>query len=241
MKLNYPDSLTIQQYLEGKLDPETSHQLEKQALDDPFLWDALEGYSAYKDPAEDLSILQRQLHQRIVHLQENKKVFDLTWQRLSVAAAAAVMFVSAGILFWMNSQHAPEQLASQSQKPVEVSVIDRDSVQVVISSKNNPEASTLETKTSDNGGKTAVPTTGWASYREYVKLQAGKFQAEPRRSGSVLLAFLVDPNGKVISVKVKRGLNDAYNKEAVRIIQQGPAWKPSVNREISEMTFEVKF
>ena len=149
MKTKTPDSLTIQQYLDGKLDPEVAHQLEKQALDDPFLWDALEGYSLYKDPAADLSILQRQLHERIVHMQENKKVFDLSWLRLSVAAAAAVMFVSAGILFWMNTTRSPEQLASQSQKPVEVNVIDRDSVEAVIKSKDEPVIASLEKKQTD--------------------------------------------------------------------------------------------
>ncbi len=149
MKTKTPDSLTIQQYLEGKLDPELAHQLEKQALDDPFLWDALEGYSVYRDPSADLSILQRQLHERIVHLQENKRVFDLTWQRLSVAAAAAVMFVSAGILFWMNSHKSPEQLASQSQKPVEVNVIDRDSVDAVIRAKDEPIIASLKNKEAD--------------------------------------------------------------------------------------------
>lgn len=155
MKTNYPDSLTIQQYLEGKLDPEVMHQLEKQALDDPFLSDALEGYATHTDPAADLSILQRQLHERIVHLQENKKVFDLSWQRLSVAAAAAVMFVSAGILFWMNSSKPGDHLASQIHKPVEVSVIDRDSVEAVIKAKDEPVIASLE-KNSDAPDKPTV-------------------------------------------------------------------------------------
>ena len=149
MKTNYPDSLTIQQYLEGKLDAQAAYELEKQALDDPFLWDALEGYSVYRDPVEDLSILQRQLHERIVHLQENKKVFDLTWQRLSIAAAAAVMFISAGILFWMNSQKIPEQLASQSQKPVEVNILEQDSIKPVIQSKEAPVIASLTKKRSN--------------------------------------------------------------------------------------------
>lgn len=127
MKTNYPDSLTIQQYLEGKLDPKVMHQLEKQALDDPFLWDALEGYSTHTKAANDLSILQRQLHERIVHLQENKKVFDLTWQRLSVAAAASVLFITAGILFWMNSPRPSEQLAT-NPKQVEVALTSPDSL-----------------------------------------------------------------------------------------------------------------
>jgi hypothetical protein len=128
---NYPDSLLIQQYFEGKLDTEMMHQLEKQALDDQFLWDAMEGYSNISNPGADLSILQRQLHERIVHLQENKKVFDLTWQRLSIAAAAAVLFISAGILFWMNSNKADEKLASSS-KEVNVTFMDSDSVAAII-------------------------------------------------------------------------------------------------------------
>ncbi|SDM05140.1 TonB protein C-terminal [Daejeonella rubra] len=137
MSNNYPDSLLIQQYLEGKLDPEMMHQLEKQALDDQFLWDALEGYSYTSDPGADLSILQRQLHERIVHLQENKKVFDLTWQRLSIAAAAAVLFISAGILFWMNTSQTAKKLAS-SPKQVDVTLMDSDSVGAVIKSAEVP-------------------------------------------------------------------------------------------------------
>lgn len=139
MKLNYPDSLTIRHYHEGRLDPKKMHQLEKQALDDPFLWEALEGYAHSADPGADLSILQRQLHKRIVHLQENKKVFDLTWQRLSIAAAAAVLFISAGILFWMNSNKSGTELAS-NQKHVEVAVIDRDSLSSVIHSTESSAA-----------------------------------------------------------------------------------------------------
>lgn len=115
MKNNWPDNLTIQQYLQGTLDKERMHELEKKALDDPFLSDALEGYNLLSEPDQGLSILQRQLHKRIMLQQENKKVFDLTWQRLSVAAAAAVIFISAGILFWMNSQVADKQLASNTK------------------------------------------------------------------------------------------------------------------------------
>lgn len=121
MKNNWPDNLTIQQYLEGSLDKKLMHELERKALEDPFLADALEGYAQISRTDHGLSILQRQLHERIMHQQENKKVFDLSWQRLSIAAAAAVMFIAAGILFWMNSQVSEQKLAG-NQSPVEVNV-----------------------------------------------------------------------------------------------------------------------
>lgn len=306
MKNKYPDSLTIQQYLEGKLDPESAHQLEKQALDDPFLWDALEGYSVYRDPAADLSILQRQLHERIVHMQENKKVFDLSWQRLSVAAAAAVMFVSAGILFWMNSHKAPDQLASEAHKPVEVNVIDPDSVETIIQSKDEPVIASLEKKevgldrptiseykpanpvekkavispmaedaitaitavptaeaeaqikiaarqakvagTNDNAALREaantshfMPKTGWPAYNEYLTLQAGKFKSEPALTGSVLLSFQVAPDGKPENIKIIKGLNEAYDKEAVRIVRNGSEWIPSPDGNTYEGRIEVNF
>ena len=103
------------------------HELEKRALEDPFLADALEGYAHSDAGSHGLSILQRQLHERIAHQQENKKVFDLSWQRLSVAAAAAVMFISAGVLFWMNSQ-LPQNDMAASEKHVEVNLAPVDTL-----------------------------------------------------------------------------------------------------------------
>ena len=117
----------IQQYLEGKLDPKAMHELEKQALEDPFLAEAIEGYSSAGESAyHNLSLLQRQLEERVVRKDENKSIFYFTWQRLSVAAAAGLMFVSAGILFWMKGSRRDTQLAVQ--KHVEVKLTPADSL-----------------------------------------------------------------------------------------------------------------
>jgi hypothetical protein len=114
----------INAYLDGRLNQEEMHRLEKQALSDPFLWEALEGYEYTSDPGIQLSILQRQLQERIVHLQKKKKIYDFTWQRLSVAASASVLFITAGILFWMSINRP----GTMAERQVEVSLIDRDSV-----------------------------------------------------------------------------------------------------------------
>jgi len=127
VKISHPDNLTIQQYLDGTLDPKLMNALEQQALEDPFLAEALEGYAQNVHKGNDLSILQRQLHERIMLLQENKKVYDFTWQRLSVAAAAAVLFISAGVLFWMNTQKPEPQMAS-NHKAVEANLMPVDTM-----------------------------------------------------------------------------------------------------------------
>ncbi len=61
-----PTADLIRRYLAGELDDRTMHALEKQALDDPFLADALEGYALYEpDQSAAISDLQARLNERI--------------------------------------------------------------------------------------------------------------------------------------------------------------------------------
>jgi len=221
--------MLIQQYLEGKLDPEMMHQLEKQALDDQFLWDALEGYTNIADPGADLSILQRQLHERIVHLQENKKVFDLTWQRLSIAAAAAVLFISAGILFWMNSNQAVEAPDSSS-KQVNVTLMDTDSIVSIV----KPAQSAVQESV-------VQPVTGWDIYRNYLEENIRVPENEPKLSGSVYLSFEINSDGRPMNFNILNSLSNSYDAEAIRLVREGPDWKSAAGSTIITGRVEVKF
>ncbi len=337
MKINYPDSLTIQQYIEGKLDPKLMHELEKRAMDDPFLFEALEGYENTADPQHNLSILQRQLQELIVHLQENKKVFDLTWKRLSVAAAAAVMFISAGILFWMHSQKQDTKLASNI-KQVETNLTPADTLKANLNQPVNPSpkensslkkdalvanlpptvkpsvtladkpatsenlkknqlasvsakdaafglknkiadledakkepltASSTEIKakpedpvtgsltTSDfkklsgiaettgvfskSKSTPAQPTTGWSSYKQYLEQNTHQLKDQPIVKGKVKLSFWVNQDGKLTSFYIIKGLSDAYNAEAIRLIKDGPSWKADSSGIATQITVIVTF
>lgn len=110
------------------LDEKAMHELEKQALDDPFLADALEGYAQTEAPVgKQLSILQTQLQDRIAQQQNTKNVLSFSWQRLSIAAAAGLLFVTASILFWIKTNNTTTQLAS-NEKQVEVILTPSDSL-----------------------------------------------------------------------------------------------------------------
>jgi hypothetical protein len=99
------DMMMIQHYLEGKLSPGEMHDFEKRALDDPFLADALDGYATTRtDVAQQLSLLQRRLEDRVRRTAEDKNRFYVNWLRLSVAAAAGILFIAAAILFLMKAQ-----------------------------------------------------------------------------------------------------------------------------------------
>lgn len=369
-KINY---ITIQQYLDGTLSKEAMHELEKQALDDPFLADAIEGYSHINKPAaKHLSLLQTQLEDRIANLQEDKNRFNFSWQRLSIAAAAALLFVTSSILLWIKTGNQGEYLAQQP-KQVDVTLVPQDSISAIISSEkkalstafekpepavkseraeveiaslsaskkqatsevaagpnsNNDLVSLRATETKQDfamrskvlgsstrslpavsgkvvsesgepiagasvkltssgittatnekgefklndsvGGDLRVAYLGFASktakveagmpvtvqlnpdpaplneiavvgYREQKKLNETpepvmgltKYQEylesnlalkAKGASGEIVLTFNVAENGDLSNFKVEKGLNDALNEEAIRLIKQGPAWK----------------
>jgi TonB family protein len=90
---NQYSAAVIEQYLQGKLSPAAMHALEKAALEDPFLAEALEGYTATPvNISADLAALQQQLiAQR--NKNETAPVVPMSrskWWRLSIAAALLI-------------------------------------------------------------------------------------------------------------------------------------------------------
>lgn len=122
MNNNWLDIELLEDYLDGKLDNQAMHQLEKQALEDPFVAQALAGLSESRGRKQSISLLQKQLYERIAQQQVTKKESVFTWQRLSVASAAAVMFISVSIFFFMRTRETREQLSKNKPHSVEVNL-----------------------------------------------------------------------------------------------------------------------
>jgi len=81
----------IERYHAGTLPAEERHALEKAALDDPFLADALEGFALTPTPAADLQALRQRLAART----EDKKVRSLFAGRRAWMNVAALIVVVA--------------------------------------------------------------------------------------------------------------------------------------------------
>lgn len=62
--------------------------------------------------------------------------------------------------------------------------------------------------------------------------------------GRVTLQFTVEKDGSVTNVKVLRGVDSSLDKEAVRVVQSSPKWKPGKQRDRTvkvTYTFPVMF
>ena len=83
------------------------------------------------------------------------------------------------------------------------------------------------------------PMDGWDHYYMYLA-NNNKFKDKPRLGRSVELTFAVDTAGHAQSIKVFKGISSKYDKEAIRLIKEGPSWlQPEpVNSRIS---FKIDF
>ncbi|MBW8686281.1 TonB family protein [Chitinophaga rhizophila] len=117
------DPELIRKYLAGQLDNKAMHALEKQALDDPFLADALEGFAERKpDQRLHLADLSRRLDTRVKGESGEKggAIFklDMRW----MAAAGVLLVVVAGLL-WMWQYNARDQAMAYKEANVSDSSI----------------------------------------------------------------------------------------------------------------------
>ena len=105
----------IEKYWKGKLSSTEMHALEKAAMDDPFLADALEGY---KDTSlADLDLLKERLDKRVGAVIPilNLKRKRFTWVR---AAAAIIIIVGVGLLV--------QQLAFNDKNKNAFAILEKD-------------------------------------------------------------------------------------------------------------------
>lgn len=72
------------------------------------------------------------------------------------------------------------------------------------------------------------PADGWSNYDNYLvnNLQIPEeFKSKPAHSGEVQLSFEVNKNGEPVNFKVEKSLCSKCDKEAIRLVKDGPKWK----------------
>jgi hypothetical protein len=190
----------LEDYLDGKLDAKMMNRVERESLEDPFVAQALAGLSqSPKRSLQSLSLLQKQLESRIAEQHQQKTKSVITWQRLSIAATAAVIFIAVSIVFWMRQNNNLNPMAGQTQ-----------TVEVNLDPASNMEA--------------IKPVGGWAAFFIYVK-KNNALAASGKIGKAVELSFKIDASGKPADIKVLKSPGAQYSAESIRLLQDGPAWQ----------------
>lgn len=76
-----------------------------------------------------------------------------------------------------------------------------------------------------------APVAGTPALRSYLQREATRFEPEEGARtlhGAVRLRFVVGPDGQLSNLQVVRGLRADYDDEALRLVCEGPAWRPGI-------------
>lgn len=82
------------------------------------------------------------------------------------------------------------------------------------------------------------PVIGSKEYSKYLEANLIKpVNADGCKNGKVVVEFNVNTSGRPVNIKVIKALCEAYNKEAIRLVEAGPDWIYGTER----VKIEVKF
>jgi TonB family protein len=115
----------------------------------------------------------------------------------------------------------------------EVSVVDRKPLRVLLKREGEEDISDVafeELIEEDNLSYKPQPENGTMSYRSYLKKNL-KYPEEARKNniqGNVRIEFMVMPDGQLTGFSIKKGLGFGCDEEALRLVKEGPAWKPAI-------------
>ncbi|KGE14807.1 hypothetical protein [Sphingobacterium deserti] len=201
MENNYQLS-RIHNYIHGLMSKEDMHALEREALDDPFLQDAIDGYRLQNGvDAKSLSLLQQRLERRLQANAQRKNSYFFGWQRLAIGLVAAVMFITVCTLVLMR--YLPKRGANTV---TEVELMDDKLHSTVV--------------VRPLSGADAVPNGGWEAFSEFVADNHNVDSKEKR----VAVFFKVDAAGKAYDIRPQ--VSDAAMQEnVVDLLRRGPEWK----------------
>src|ERR1700730_6735582 len=170
------------------------HALEMAAMDDPFLADALEGYSKLRTNAEDdLAILKQQLAERT----SNTKIITIKnagnlrthWWKV---AAALILLAGAGTLMYRTAFKNNEPEALAKNEPAE---------QKPAASQPNPPAEHFDSSLQGNSESSTSSKTEY----KLSKAPSGNLKLKPVSSGKKLFSAKADSINSTVNAIASSG------------------------------------
>ncbi|MCM5529972.1 energy transducer TonB [Parasegetibacter sp. NRK P23] len=86
-------------------------------------------------------------------------------------------------------------------------------------------------KTVNTNPLKAVPEAGWAAYNQYLLDSSRLKVAEGVPTPIVIVSFEVRASGKLTRFRIEQSAGAAYDKEALRLIKEGPSWKTTTGKK----------
>lgn len=224
-------------YIKGNKKGLEAHNLEREAMQDLFLADALDGYSNIEDPELDVRLrrMEKKIEQNRSNRPEKTRRGYLFW----MSAAAVMIFVCTisyelGLIsgrghldFVENNilsadgyeQSVPESAESALAIPNR-SFDEKTQAAMAERQLNNKEP------LYENADELPCPTNGYKAYYEYVYKEMKELVTFDSNniSGIVVLHFDIDNSGRPSNIEIIESSSEAIARKLIDIVRKGDRW-----------------
>lgn len=225
----------LMQYIQGSRKGKEAHRLEKEAMKDPFLSDALDGFQAVEgNHVESIEEMCRRISRRTRSHRNSITKWSI--------AASLLICLGFGSYFWLNRQlgmSSQSPLAVVMEEPSVPAVAEASVAQVEVYSAPCEDVAVVDIIAEEEAPVAAKalarsmprqmpqPVIGEKAYREYLKKELIHPQDSLCKgvSGTVVVEFHINEKGRPVDLKVKQSLCESADKEALRLIEKGPDWQ----------------
>lgn len=202
MENNYQLS-RIHNYVNGLMSREEMHTLEREALDDPFLQDAIDGYKLQEGvDVKQLSLLQQRLASRVNENVALKNKRFYSWQRLAIGMTAGVLFVTVCTLLLIR------YLPQRNSGLTEVEIMQDQVYSIGLA---------------NTGKYDGEPVNGWEQLEDYL---THSYLGKNHKEAEILVYFKIDQGGRPYQISINQAdLPLESYPEIVELLKNGPRWR----------------
>lgn len=213
----------LMQYIQGSRKGKEAHRLEKEAMKDPFLSEALDGYQSVEgNHVESIEEMRR----RISRCTRSRRDSITKWS----IAASLLICVGFGSYFWLNRQPGmPAQSPLAVVTEEEAAPLEQAQVEPFAAAPAMAQVEAMSIAEDDVAvaDRRPRPVVGEEAYQEYLKRELIHPQDSLCKdvSGTVIVEFHINEQGRPVDLAVKQSLCESVDKEALRLIEKGPDWE----------------
>lgn len=233
----------ISDYLRGDRRGKDANRLEREALGDPFLYEALEGLT--ENEGNHLQVLERLSRQIQIKARPSlrwKKIF----RRVGIGLAAlALISLLLFIPFRQGKRNRVLPLARMEEKETLPGIAKLADSLSLAEGRTLPDSlemevrkmvatvgsrALLEADSASVAGtvckKMPEPVCGYEAYYRYLR-DSLVYPADALQEGwegETKLSFVVNKRGRPSHIRVVQWISYSCNREAIRLLNEGPAW-----------------
>lgn len=255
----------ISEYLHSDRRGKEANSLEREALNDVFLYEALEGLTdVAEDPVKDIEYLLKRLKARRKKpwRMEKKMVWRIAclfvtglgmWALLSYpvnhqktekkgeVSALAVNETSGKEEFRPDTGRNCVMFSEAVRQRSEDKIIDQPALEMKKRVKSALDTA-MERDTFMNENKGSHPFGGYVKFYRYIQdsLRYPEDALLQKLEGDIKLSFFVNKAGRPSHIRVVKWITYSCNREAIRLLSEGPAWNYTGDTSYVVIPFRLK-